>query len=1635
IHMFRDDLHHSYLSKRQNCHALNTVIYYLYTMASQTLNHSDESVPVDHAAVEDHNHGRLPNHQADTAVTEYREVNVDQLSESDFEEMKDSGLPYGDHDYLGSNPNVKCPPETSQFPVMHGVTDQYLNGETSDPCVERPDNRLTSAAAPIPAPGSTMRKPQVSGGTIFRPVKDFAHSGPSQLSVPGKPVAYKNVTQPKKSGRPPRNDVVGNDRLIGRAMVKAGIQTQHGHHLQPHLHHQQTIQTVQDIGLTVRGAAPLVTPARGQKVMPRGRSAALIRRDLPDVGSGFSLVPAQHHSMSPKKVVQQQGTQFRSAQAAEEAHTREMMEAAQNALAPANVTISGHNVMVTTPTQLHPIVLPVHHQQQSAHNLNDGDLPRTPGKGHSYTPISSPQPGVSRRTISESQEINMQLLQEPLRTNSDGLPVTPGGERKAPGRSGTPRSRMSISESTASGSQTVSPQVALAVSPTRQTLLQHRPLHPTPQRQMMHSGQIKSPSGPSTMASAQMQMSSNAPIPSLHHTYNQQPVIQRHLGPSPPGRVYYDGHGGQAAPLIAATGSNTYTPRRRKEKETDDAVEAEVSRNVKTILQAEKTNRLSTTSSHTLSPRNDASDDESTRWDNKEEQSGQERKEAKMSESKRANHKQSKREAKQLSESEKEEGVDWIISCICGQKEDDGEEMVECDKCNLRWEHVDCIFPRTKKAPEGKYYCHVCNPRPTELTPEQARAYQDRVKEQKERHNAAEIQRKLKERVKRKEENSRKSLPLARPPQSKGNMPKQDKFAPPGFRELEKNEYSHSARRLLSLNRSTGGDLEMFNILRSSPRARSLIVQHGVIGVVSLNVISSGDYIVELTGHVCLQRECSTRDLDPGSLNHFTFLIEKEDEKLIIDARKCGNFARHLRRSCKPNAEMEVIMSGTDLHVMIKAKEEIARMVEITIELDADWRTQPRPTQECACNDQSECAIERHFNKNKMDCVESVASSSRRSLPTSATPKGGSPVRRAATEKKKSLSAKKVIAKKGRKKGAIKLPRHSRKSKGRSNSTGDESEEEDDTEKEYEESTADEKEREEREKSEKSSRRGRRNTGSSWEVKEEEKTVVSKTRSTRSRTDSEVKKEEEEVPTKNEKKKSVDNNESESGKWKKEGRQIGVEKETDVKEEPSSPSTQKVKKVKKPWPKMDYSLPSERNKPTREERKAQAFCERMEKEERKSRGPLSRGRTPATPAVAPKKEKQLSSGRGKRKTETEEEAGRGDRVTADASTPLPPPTKKWAEGKKEETTPTAPSSLSSMHSPLREETVAAVAMSVPSAGKKKLLHRYQQGQKEKEKAAAEEAAKKMTSPSVTPTRGKRGMKKEEKGERGAVEALVDMGGRKGKGGLREEMKRHAVQCRQSMATSAFSLEDVKVKEEEVERRGSGAVSLPSAVTTPMESGKSTKNNLTLEEYKKRRQIGGSASGGMKKEGERKEEPKKSFMPSVDSSASVSTTLPHVNLPGLDETVGLDELQRRLYGDTSKKEGSGVGKTESAPKRLSINERLKNEFALPIRSSAPAPAPAPISVVTSPSRSAVGVASAPSPPSLPTGSQLTPTGGRVHKHRLSDARAMNVDPPGLMNECPPPSTHTPARFSSNSSATPSANSSSFVNRTASFRNAK
>ncbi|GMT00100.1 hypothetical protein PENTCL1PPCAC_22274, partial [Pristionchus entomophagus] len=96
-------------------------------------------------------------------------------------------------------------------------------------------------------------------------------------------------------------------------------------------------------------------------------------------------------------------------------------------------------------------------------------------------------------------------------------------------------------------------------------------------------------------------------------------------------------------------------------------------------------------------------------------------------ERKEDHQKQPSRVVKKSNNDKNEEKEDYEISCICGQTKDDKKPMVQCDKCEI-WRHIVCIFPVAKKAPNGSFICHMCH-----LTPKQARDFEDRLKEQKDK--------------------------------------------------------------------------------------------------------------------------------------------------------------------------------------------------------------------------------------------------------------------------------------------------------------------------------------------------------------------------------------------------------------------------------------------------------------------------------------------------------------------------------------------------------------------------------------------------------------------------------------------------------------------------------------------------------------------------------------------------------------------------------------------------------------------------------------------------------------------------------------------------------------------------------------
>ncbi|KAH6833828.1 hypothetical protein C2S53_009837 [Perilla frutescens var. hirtella] len=61
-----------------------------------------------------------------------------------------------------------------------------------------------------------------------------------------------------------------------------------------------------------------------------------------------------------------------------------------------------------------------------------------------------------------------------------------------------------------------------------------------------------------------------------------------------------------------------------------------------------------------------------------------------------------------LSRFRMERGMErWIVDCLCGAKDDDGERMLACDVCGI-WQHTRCSGIPDSDGVPVKFVCHVC---------------------------------------------------------------------------------------------------------------------------------------------------------------------------------------------------------------------------------------------------------------------------------------------------------------------------------------------------------------------------------------------------------------------------------------------------------------------------------------------------------------------------------------------------------------------------------------------------------------------------------------------------------------------------------------------------------------------------------------------------------------------------------------------------------------------------------------------------------------------------------------------------------------------------------------------------------------
>ncbi|CAA0839285.1 PHD finger protein [Striga hermonthica] len=55
-----------------------------------------------------------------------------------------------------------------------------------------------------------------------------------------------------------------------------------------------------------------------------------------------------------------------------------------------------------------------------------------------------------------------------------------------------------------------------------------------------------------------------------------------------------------------------------------------------------------------------------------------------------------------------ERGMDrWIVDCLCGARDDDGERMLACDVCSI-WQHTRCAGILDSDCAPAKFFCYGC---------------------------------------------------------------------------------------------------------------------------------------------------------------------------------------------------------------------------------------------------------------------------------------------------------------------------------------------------------------------------------------------------------------------------------------------------------------------------------------------------------------------------------------------------------------------------------------------------------------------------------------------------------------------------------------------------------------------------------------------------------------------------------------------------------------------------------------------------------------------------------------------------------------------------------------------------------------
>ncbi|WKY08629.1 hypothetical protein Q1695_007842 [Nippostrongylus brasiliensis] len=304
---------------------------------------------------------------------------------------------------------------------------------------------------------------------------------------------------------------------------------------------------------------------------------------------------------------------------------------------------------------------------------------------------------------------------------------------------------------------------------------------------------------------------------------------------------------------------------------------------------------------------------------------------------------------------EEAEWGDYVTRCLCEMQHND-EWMVECEQCNV-WQHMKCMGLDPRKFNQNDtYLCEFCKPRPLKWTKKQAQELQ--LKQLK--AVSREKERKMAEKLRRREERKRAKLNRRLKERNHAKAVKRGPAAFKKFQMISRNEYTKRAKQMLALFDTTAGAQSILDSSRDLKRGKRMFVAPDIEGLVSTEAIKQDDVIMEYIGHVCLPDECPGR-LQRGALQPYCVLYNGLGQNLLcIDARRQGSDARFARRCCRSNSTLKHVLLNGCIYVMLVASERIEKGTEVTIPFDCDFRDTLVPV-ECACGEDPNCFM-KQFN-------------------------------------------------------------------------------------------------------------------------------------------------------------------------------------------------------------------------------------------------------------------------------------------------------------------------------------------------------------------------------------------------------------------------------------------------------------------------------------------------------------------------------------------------------------------------------------------------------------------------------------------------------------------------------------------------